>query len=275
MTEIEFGEPIPENLEYAVSFSIPTWDLALGCAKRDPKLMGKMTRGYPRFFPQPSVQLLSTYFLANFGVDSESCRLFPSLNVALNCLEFLKSVIGPESTAHLGFKNFVFEEKRKAKGEQPRDFVIPIAAVLASGAEFEIVKDYWKLRGEIISSRLAAFINRYLETSVLKGHSIRAKLVDSLFIAKKKGHDAKALMRIRIANSYSEHFSLEELIVNPNKDVFLVSSGMSTIHTAREILTFWEHKRISNYDSNEIEPDKKDTLVCETVAVFGFLFKNT
>ncbi|MCQ5041962.1 hypothetical protein NE654_12885, partial [Akkermansia muciniphila] len=39
--------------------------------------------------------------------------------------------------------------------KEPAELVLTIAAVLASEEEFEIVKEYWKLRCECVSSRLA------------------------------------------------------------------------------------------------------------------------
>lgn len=282
MTDIDFGQPIPSNLEYAVSFSIPTWDLAIGYAEKDPLLVSKMVTGYPRFFPQPSVRKLSAYFVKKFGRESEGSRPFPSYNTALACIEFVKSVTGRKGTAHLEVENFIFEDS-KSDLKEPSKLVVTIAAVLASDDEFEIVKEYWKLRGEIVSSRLAASLNQYLETINFTSELAKDQLVARLIFANKKGNEAKDLIKKRIVDNHCKPFGLrrknsdlKDTNLNPEEDVYLVSSGMSTIFTARKILEFWEERQTSEYYLNKDYPNEiKKVSTCNTVAVFGFLFKNT
>lgn len=68
----------------------------------------------------------------------------------------------------------------------------------------------------------------------------------------------------------------EGLNLNPNEDVYLVSSGMSAISTARNLLTFWEEKKNSGDSLNKTTSDqKKKPLLCDTVGIFGFPFKDT
>lgn len=163
MTEIEFGQPLPSNLDYAVSFGIPTWDSAIGYAEKVPEVIGKMATGYPRYFPQPPVQRLCAYFVKKFGRGSENCRPFPSVNLGLKCFEYVKSVSGPESKAHLEVETVTIKNRGAKTSKEPAELVLTIAAVLASEEEFETVKEYWKLRGECVSSRLALSVNQLLD----------------------------------------------------------------------------------------------------------------
>lgn len=267
MTEIEFGKPLPSNLDYAVSFGIPTWDSAIGYVEKNPDVISKMETGYPRYFPQPPIQKLCDHFIKKFGCDSESCRPFPSYNLAKKCLEFVKSVTGPESTAHLEVETFQFVADGKKSSKQR--LVVTIAAVLASGDDFDVVREYWKLRGECVSSRLAESLHQLLITPDSRRQEAEAKIL----LANKEGNNAKKLIKQRIVDNHSNPFGSksngEELVLNPDTDVYLVSSGMSSIFAARDILSFWEEKRVSKHSLG------KKSQLCKTAAVFGFPFKDT
>lgn len=266
MTEIEFGKPLPSNLDYAVSFGIPTWDSAIGYVEKNPDVISKMDTGYPRYFPQPPIQKLCNHFIKKFGCDSESCRPFPSYNLAKKCLEFVKSITGPGSTAHLEVETF----QLVADGKSPKQrLVVTIAAVLASGDDFDVVREYWKLRGECVSSRLAESLHQLLTAPDSRRQEAEAKF----FLANEEGNHAKKLIKQRIVDNHCNPFGSksngEELVLNPDTDVYLVSSGMSSIFTARDILSFWEEKRASKHSLG------KKSQLCKTAAVFGFPFKDT
>ncbi|CAI4034890.1 hypothetical protein SMKI_12G0260 [Saccharomyces mikatae IFO 1815] len=274
MTDIEFGQALPRDLDYAVSFGIPTWDSAIGYAEKIPEVISRMATGYPRYFPQPAVQSLCAYFIKTYGRHAENCRPFPSVKLGLKCLEFVKSVAGSESKAHLEVKTVIIKNHAAEEPERQADLVITIAAVLAPEDEFEIVKEYWKLRGECVSSRLAQSFNQLLDAahrgSSLARHEVEAKLVAAM----KEGEGAKNVIKRRIVENRSSPFDSEKKNANwkgldliPEEDVHLVSSGMSAISTARDLLTFWEEKKNSN--------EGKGSLLCDTVGIFGFPFKDT
>lgn len=281
MTDIEFGQPLPSDLKYAVSFGIPTWDSAIGYAEKDPKVISRMATGYPRYFPQPPIQKLCKYFINKFGQPSENCRPFPSFNIASKCLEFVKSVVGPESRAHLEVETISFEVGAKNKPNEDGKFTVAIAAILASDEEFTLVREYWKLRGECVSSRLASSLNQLLDATNLTSSKTRHEVEARIFLAEKEGDDAKSLLKRRIAENHFNPFDLrkegadpKEVDVNPENDIHLVSSGMSAIFTTRKLLTFWEEKRAFEYALNK-DSSKKEILPCNTAAIFGFPFKDT
>lgn len=281
MTEIAFGQPLPSNLEYAVSFSIPTWSSAIGYAEKDPGIVSRMATGYPRYFPQPPVQELCKHFLRKFGRNSEDCRPFPSLKEAEECLRFTTSVTGSESSAHLQVETLELEGY---EGKSPESRVkVTIAAILASGGDFDIVREYWKLRGECVSSRLATNINQLFDHTDKVSYKEKHEAKSRIISAQKEGENAKKLLKRRIVENHCRPFGLLRKNssknienINPDKDVYLVSSGMSSIFTARRILNFWEEKRA--FDVSLAQSDshgKKDVSLCNTAAVFGFPFKDT
>ncbi|GAV52723.1 hypothetical protein ZYGR_0AG07140 [Zygosaccharomyces rouxii] len=282
MTEIAFGQPLPSNLEYAVSFGIPTWDSAIGYAEKDPRVVSKMATGYPRYFPQPPVQKLCKHFLKKFGRESEDCRPFPSLKEAQECLKFVKYVSGSETLVHIEVEAFEFENN-EGNSSESSDKNVTIAAVLASGNEFDIVREYWKLRGECVSSRLATNINQLLDNMSTSSNEKEHEAEDGILFARKEGENAKILLKKRIVENHCSPFGLprknsvwDKESIDPDKDVYLVSSGMSSIFAARRFLTFWEEKRASDCSSTQDNfKGKKDVLLCNTAVVFGFPFKDT
>lgn len=281
MTEIAFGQRLPSNLDYAVSFSIPTWSSAIGYAEKDPGTVSKMATGYPRYFPQLPIQELCKHFLKKFGRNSEDCRPFPSLKEAKECLNFVTSVTGSEKSAHIEVETVELEVY---EGNSPRSPVkdVIIAAVLASGSDFDIVREYWKLRGECVSSRLATKINQlFNRTSTIsyeKKHEAKVRMIS----AQKEGENAKKLLKERIVENHCRPFGLSRKntskdieSINPDKDVHLVSSGMSSIFTARRILNFLEEKRAFDLLAQRDSHGKKDVSLCDTAVIFGFPFKDT
>lgn len=268
--EIDFGQPLPSNLEYAISFGIPTWDSAISYAGKDPKTLSRMATGYPRYFPQPAIQKLCEFFVTKYGRGSEGCRPFPSLNSAQKCLEYVRKIYGRESKAHLEAETLIFSKKFNPKPEESAKLRVVIAAVIASDDELEIVKEYWKLTGEGVSSRLAVFVTQFLG-SVSVQLSDQAESRISLTI--KKGEEAKRLIKQRVSDNHSKPFGLEakdlsgcNIVLQPLKDVHLVSSGMAAIFTARKLLNFWKKSKTDN------SQNKEQPLPC---VIFGFPFKDT
>ncbi|SJM88760.1 probable Putative cystathionine gamma-synthase YLL058W [Zygosaccharomyces bailii] len=280
MTEIDFGQPLPSDLEYAVSFGIPTWDSAISYAEKDPNTLSKMVTGYPRYFPQPAVQQLCSLFIEDYGRGSEGCRPFPSVKSATKCLEYVRSITGPASKAHLEARKLEFETHTEIKTKESTKLVVNVAAVLASDDEFDIVKEYWKLTGEGVSSRQAAFVNTFWNnTNAVLDDKVRS----DIFLMVKEGEESKRLIKTRIVDNHTHPFGLEirelaknPMVLEPSKDVHLVSSGMAAIFTARKLLDFWEKNVTSNSTCPECACQRKQScLPSSTVVIFGFPFKDT
>ena len=133
--------------------------------------------------------------LRNLGEVQKTVVLFPSVNLGLNCLEYVKSVKGPESEAHLEVETVTIKNRGAGKdAKEPAELVLTIAAVLAWEEEFEIVKEYWKLRGECVSSRLALSVNQLLDCANHDSEQVLRELEAGVFAAKKGEEKAKNLI---------------------------------------------------------------------------------
>lgn len=238
-----------------------------------------MFTGYPRYFPQPAIQKLCAHFIKKLGRESESCRPFPSKKSALRCLQHLQSVSGTDSKAHVETETIVIEGCFTSDTKGLVRHEITIAAVFASGDEFEIVKEYWKLTGECVSSRLATFFNQLLTNKDEITQEIVAKVISTL----QEGEAAKEAIKKRIAKNHCDPFGLGRKIptvrgqiIDTKRDVQLVSTGMSAIFTARNVLAFWEERRsFENASTLEKSLNEQNEAKCDTVAILGLPFKDT
>ena len=93
----DLGRPIPANA-HAVSVCLPTWADNVGYEQADPRVIGRMQCGYPRFFLHPFVVRLFQMCEARFARPGECCFAFPSRRVAERCVAFVRKENGNEGT---------------------------------------------------------------------------------------------------------------------------------------------------------------------------------
>lgn len=131
----DLGRPIPPG-PHAVSVCLPTWADNVGYEQADPRVIGRMQCGYPRFFLHPSVVRLFQTCEAKFARPGECCFAFPSRRVAERCVEFVRKEKGIAGIVEAVGPHAIFSVR------------VPIEAR-------DAVKAYWQHTGQIISSRWA------------------------------------------------------------------------------------------------------------------------
>ena len=157
----DLGRPIPDS-PHAVSACLPTWADNIGYEEHDPRVMQKLTTGYPRFVYNALCRRLFAECEARFAAAGETCLAFPSQRAANRCAEFIERRADVVCGVHeFGFGG-IFATSF------PQD-----AAAHAKAS--------WQHCGEGISSRQAA--------AALEGHMP----ADS--------HDARIALRHRIATA--------------------------------------------------------------------------
>lgn len=131
-TTTPLGTPIPD-VPHAVSVSLPTWADVVGYEEGDPRVVGALRAGYPRFVFHPAVKALMGRVEEEHAGAGERALVLPSPRVAARAI------------AHL-----------TRNGVPAREVACPgFAAVLVSGAGFPVARQYWQHAGEIVSSRRA------------------------------------------------------------------------------------------------------------------------
>lgn len=77
----DLGAPIPDSL-HAVSVCLPRWDDVIGYEEKDPRVMGALRTGYPRFFFHPLVRQVIAALAPGAG---EEILPFPDETCARQC----------------------------------------------------------------------------------------------------------------------------------------------------------------------------------------------
>ncbi len=83
----DLGAPIPDS-PHAVSVCLPTWEDVMGYEEKDPRVIGKLRTGYPRFFIHPQVQEMRAVLRARHGREGEDVLPFPDERTARECAAF-------------------------------------------------------------------------------------------------------------------------------------------------------------------------------------------
>lgn len=137
----DLGKPIPDS-PHAVSVALPMWEHVIGYEEQDPKVIGAMACGYPRFFFHPAVQRLFRHCEERHAGPGERCLAFPSERIACMCADFVRDKTG--LTCRVATLD-----------------THGLAAVVLPEAAFQTAKKFWQHSGEVVSSRLAeAALNR-------------------------------------------------------------------------------------------------------------------
>jgi cystathionine gamma-synthase len=131
----DLGNPIPPS-PHAVSVCLPTWEDNIGYERADPRVVGRMQCGYPRFFVHPLVARLFEVCEQRFAKAGERCFAFPSRRVAERCRDFVRREKGLDSRIDA------------LDGDQAFSICVP-----APGRD--VLKAYWQHTGQIVSSRRA------------------------------------------------------------------------------------------------------------------------
>ncbi len=84
----DLGAPIPDS-PHAVSVCLPTWADIIGYEEKDPRVIGKMRTGYPRFFIHPLVNEVSERLRRQHGRAGEDVLPFADEAAAQECTLFI------------------------------------------------------------------------------------------------------------------------------------------------------------------------------------------
>jgi cystathionine gamma-synthase len=155
----DLGRPIPPK-PHAVSVCLPTWSDNVGYEQADPRVIGRMQCGYPRFFLHPSVVRLFQMCEARFARPGECCFAFPSRRVAERCVDFVHKEKGVNGSIDAVEPQSLFSVR------------VPVEAR-------DAVKAYWQHTGQIVSSRCAERVSagRPAETAgTIAKQTIRERL---------------------------------------------------------------------------------------------------
>lgn len=96
------GLPIPDS-PHAVSCCLPTWQDNVGYEEQEPRVIDRLTTGYPRFVYNRFCRALFDECQRRFARSDEACLVFASHRSATRCAAFLESgAFGPARLHDVG-----------------------------------------------------------------------------------------------------------------------------------------------------------------------------
>lgn len=131
--EKDLGLPLPDS-PHACSVCLPTWDSVIGYEEGREKVLKRMRAGYPRFFKHPSVVRMMDNARAEVASEHDEVLVLPtrmSLQRAHRWVERRRETAVRTSSFH-GLQALVVPERLKADADL-----------------------YWRITGEVVSSRQA------------------------------------------------------------------------------------------------------------------------
>ena len=91
LVNIPLGKPIPD-ISHSVSVSIPDWNQCWQYMEQNEDIWKHITAGYPRFYVNPILKKLMDEMIEKHSInDNESCYIYPTMEIALDCKEFISS----------------------------------------------------------------------------------------------------------------------------------------------------------------------------------------
>ncbi|KAF4636143.1 hypothetical protein G7Y89_g1946 [Cudoniella acicularis] len=166
MSVIELGGSIPALTPHASSVSLPTWADNVAYEEAQPRVMNKMTTGYPRFFIHKAIVAFAEDVVKKYGNTDLSAMLFPSCRTAQGCVDFILVREPSIPPHHLQIVDLVLDKRRPISETLAKVFP-SVSAVLFRKYLFPIAKQYWQHSGAGISSRRAEFCHGLFQEGVL------------------------------------------------------------------------------------------------------------
>ena len=81
----DLGQPLPQSV-HANSVCLPTWADVIAYEEGDPRVLGQLQTGYPRFFIHPLTERLFQACSRRFVRGDELCHVYPSRASAERCV---------------------------------------------------------------------------------------------------------------------------------------------------------------------------------------------
>ncbi|KAJ2326257.1 Cystathionine gamma-synthase [Coemansia sp. RSA 2702] len=173
LSQVPLGECVPPNTRHAVSVSLPLWDDNVDYEKGEPRVLDRMSGGYPRFFIAKVIQALAERLRERFAMPNEAPMLFPSQACAKRCAAFIYDQAPKQRDAALPtytlpkpgqvrIVEYAVEPiNRRAAALDAMSTVLDepvvIYCVLFPEDLFSLAKQYWQHTGNGISARLAEY----------------------------------------------------------------------------------------------------------------------
>ena len=152
-------DTIPVNNPHSISVNLPTWQSVIDFVHDEEDITThtehKFKHGYPRVKLHPLVNKLCNVIREKYAKDNESCLCFPSYNVAKRCREYIRF----KSQSNVKVRILQLATSKPINSQESKwKKECKIAVVFVKDDYYAILREYWQLSGEIISSRIAEYV---------------------------------------------------------------------------------------------------------------------
>ena len=245
------GHRVPD-VNHAISVQLPTWQDMCGMAFGDTRVKQVQRSGYPRSFLHQDVEkvlvydifdsliLLTSFELAHICVmdylnisDNNSCLLFPNLDSAKACQNFLLSSAPEHGLVETQVASLHGFRLAKTLKTVKKGALLPeIYAVTFSRTFFNTAMIFWRLTGTGVSSRCAAYwLENTNNLTVLGSREANHSSCQESWTASHQiicERIVDLLQRASIESSRAVRLSTH--------DVFLYQTGMSAVYHVHQLL---------------------------------------
>ncbi|KZP19240.1 PLP-dependent transferase [Athelia psychrophila] len=240
------GSPIPP-VPHAISVSLPAWNDVIAYKSGEPSIAVAMKSGYPRFFIHRSILKLSEICEQVLGVIGERSLVFPSLDAARLCQEFMvaqstmKGSPLPVRLAQISITRdgHLITADNVSRTSSDSASVI-LHAILCPAVALPLAEIFWRERGMGISSRMAQYSLSLLSEKAINGIAIEPNHLESSWQADDpcfksvQGKIAKCTIRSKISELLRHGRPATSTDVKVD-DVFLYPTGMCAIWNAYDM----------------------------------------
>jgi len=206
--EEDLGRPMPDS-PHAVSMCLPTWDSVIGYEEQRPEILAKLFCGYPRFVLNPLIRRLHEQWREAFAPpEAVEAWVYPCEGAARRCLASIRQRVATAPVGVCGCGQGAW-----------------MVWVGADDLALAAAKEFWRLAGEGVSSRLADGLLRGEAVVGTAAHEgLRAMLAAEYGVAEA----AVYLFPTGMAAAYTAHRFLEA-----------VFQGRSTIQLDFPYVDIW------------------------------------
>ncbi|CCK72886.1 putative cystathionine gamma-synthase KNAG_0M00330 [Huiozyma naganishii CBS 8797] len=153
------ADVLPSGSEHYVALSLPRWgDVEEYARKRSSVAAG--AAGYEESGLHRYVARLTRVLRDKYAKEREECLCFPSYTVAKRCREYIRvAVAGSEGARNAKVRILQLSTARPLTDEEASSKKeCKIAVAFVAGPYFTHMLDYWRLSGEMVSSRVAKYV---------------------------------------------------------------------------------------------------------------------
>ncbi|OHE96504.1 cystathionine gamma-synthase [Colletotrichum orchidophilum] len=223
-----WSHPLPPAPRHAVTSHIPGWKALVKLAERDPVHLSKVVSMYPRILLHKDCARLGEHIIKLSGLepDQHGCFLFPRLQIAQACVDYITSQNRTDDLETLASSEVSIRAFESSGADND---TIHVFAVIFPIAKLIHVMPWWSDTGVAISSRLAQRVLDRLP-------ELHERSLEAVPVQNQRLEGPYKVLRERIAYLAERAPARAREKKVDTSDVYLFQSGMAAIYNVHQHL---------------------------------------